>query len=150
YTARYLPERQAMQYAERRPKGLDLAISILAAGLVEQPSRVVDGVIQSRGLILDELAARARSAVSVDPELAPLNASVSNARERFAHLMLRSVQGVDPVPRSVLDRARQEKEDAERILAQRSVSVRTELERARVGFSEIRNALPLRSVLLSF
>jgi CHAT domain-containing protein/tetratricopeptide (TPR) repeat protein len=150
YTVRYLPERQAMEYAQKRPKGLDLALSIVAAGLAGQSSRVVDSVIQSRGVILDELGARARSATTSDPELAPLNAAVSNARERLANLMLRSFQGEDPVPRALLDRTRQEKEDAERALAERSIAVRTELERARVGLAEVRSVLPAQSVLVSF
>ena len=62
FTVRYLPERQALAYADARPKGLDVALSIVAAGGGEPPSPVFDGVLQSRSLILDEIASRARSA----------------------------------------------------------------------------------------
>ena len=91
FTVRYLPERQALAYADARPKGLDVALSIVAAGGVEQPSHVFDSVLQSRSLILDEIASRARSAAGSDPELAVLNTAVVAARQRFANLMLRSV-----------------------------------------------------------
>ena len=103
-----------MVYAMKRPKGLDLALSIVAAGHGAEPSSVVDAVIQSRGVILDELAARARSTAGSDPELASLNATLFAARQRFANLMLRSVQDGDSVRRELLDAARRQKEDAER------------------------------------
>ena len=150
FTIRYLPERQAMAYAARRPRGLDLALSIVAAGLAVDSSAAVDSVVQSRGIILDELAARARDAASGDPELAPLNASVTAARERFANLMLRSFEGEGSVPRALLDGARQQKEEADRALAERSVAARTESARARIGLQDIRRALPADTALVSF
>ena len=139
-----------MAYAARRPRGLDLALSILSIGHATDSYAAIDAVIQSRGVVLDELAARARSAGGSDPELASLSASVTAARERFANLMLRSLQGEDSVPRAVLDEARQQKEEAERSLAERSAAVRSELARARVGRDEVRRALPAGSALVSF
>ena len=59
FTIRYLPERQAMAYAARRPRGLDLALSVVASGHTDKSAAVFDTVIRSRGVILDELAARA-------------------------------------------------------------------------------------------
>ena len=94
FTVRYLPERQAMTYAAKRPKGLDLALSIIAAGSAADPSPVFEAVIQSRGVILDELAARARL-TTADPASSTLNASLVSSRQRFANLMLRSLQGED-------------------------------------------------------
>src|SRR4029078_967135 len=58
FTVRDLPERQAMAYAAKRPRGLDLALSVTAAALPNDASRVFDSVIRSRGVVLDELAAR--------------------------------------------------------------------------------------------
>ena len=58
FTVRYLPERQAMAYAAKRPRGLDLALSVTAAAVPNDASRVFDSVIRSRGVVLDELAAR--------------------------------------------------------------------------------------------
>ena len=150
FTIRYLPERQALAYAAKRPRGLDLALSIAAAGHAPDPAVVLDAVIQSRGVILDELAARAKSAVGADPALASLNAAVAAARERFANLMLRSFEGGEAVPRTLLDDARQQKEDAERALAERSVAARTEVTRAQIGVRSVREALPADTALVSF
>jgi len=149
-TIRYLPERQALAYAAKRPRGLDLALSIAAAGQVADASPLIDSVIQSRGVILDELAARARNVVDADPNLAPVVAAVTSARERFANVMLRSLEGDSPVPRALLEETRQRKEEAERVLAERSVTARTESARARIGLVELRRALPAGAALVSF
>jgi CHAT domain-containing protein/tetratricopeptide (TPR) repeat protein len=150
FTVRYLPERQAMAYAAKRPRGLDLALSILAAGHVTDPSGVLDALVQSRGVILDELAARAQSAAGSVPEVASLNTTVVAARQRFANLMLRSLQDDASVSLALLDKARQEKEGAERALAEQSASARTELSRGSVGLEEIRRAILADSALVSF
>ena len=92
FTIRYLPERQAMAYAARRPRGLDLALSIVAGGHADDAAAVFDAVIRSRGVILDELAARAQSAAAPGTAVASLNKAMAAARERFANLMMRSIQ----------------------------------------------------------
>jgi CHAT domain-containing protein len=150
FTVRYLPERQALAYAAKRPKGLDLALSVVAAGQAPDAAGVFESVVQSRALILDELAARAQATAAVDPDLASLNAALVSARQRFANLMVRSLQGVEPVPRPLLDQARQEKEDAERAIAERSASARADLAHARAGLDDVRGALPSESALVSF
>jgi len=150
YTIRYLPERQAMLYSNKHPRGLDLALSILAAGQVRDSSRLFDAVIQSRGVILDELAARAQFSTGAAAGAAPLAALLTVARERFANLVLRSLQADESVPRALLDEVRQQKEDAERTMAERSAAARTDLARARAGLDDVRQALPSQSVLVSF
>jgi CHAT domain-containing protein len=150
FTIRYLPERQAMTYAAKRPRGLDLALSILSTGHATDTTAAIDAVIQTRAVVLDELAARARSSDGSDPALAALHASVVAVQQRFANLMLRSLQGEESVSRAVLDEARQQKEEAERSLAERSAAVRSEIAHARVGLDEVRRALPKGAVLVSF
>ena len=150
FTVRYLPERQALTYADWRAKGLDVALSVIAARSVDEPARVLDGVIQSRSVILDEMAARARSAVSSDPALTTLNATLVAARQRFANLTLRSAYEGDAVQRAMLNEARQQKENAERALADRSVAVRADLVQSTLGIEAIRRALPPNSALVSF
>lgn len=150
FTIRYLPERQAMAYASKRPQALDLTVSMAAIGRPSDPAPAYDAVIQSRGIVLDELAARARSTTSIDPQLAALNVALDAARQRFANLMLRTLQGGDPIPRAILDQARQQKEDAERELAGRSAAVQAELTRARAGLAGVRAALPTQSAMVSF
>jgi len=139
FTVRYLPERQAMAYAAKRPRGLDLALSIAASGDVPDSARLFDAVIQSRGVILEELAARNRAVQDPDPQVSSLKARADAARQRFANLVVRSLE--EPVPRALLDEARQQKEGAERNLAERSVEARAELAQASTGLESVSRAL---------
>ena len=73
---RTLPERQALLYASRRPKGLDILLSI---ALAEPGARrdALDSVIRSRALVFDEMAARRRAVSQTrDPEIARLSTSL--------------------------------------------------------------------------
>jgi len=148
FTVRYLPERQAMAYAAKRPRGLDLALSVTAAAVPADASRVFDSVIRSRGVILDELAARQFASNSGSTQGAAVNTAAIAARQRFANLVVRSL--LEPVPRTLLDDARQQKEDAERVLAERTVEGRVEAVRASSGVDEVKRALPQDTVLVSF
>ena len=148
FTVRYLPERQAMTYAARRPQGLDLALTITATTSVENLTAVFDALIRSRGVVLDEFAARPRAGSYSDPSVTALVDAVTASRQRFANLVVRSLQ--EPVPRAMLDDARRQKEDAERALAERSVETRAELTRLSAGAADVRRALPGGSVLVSF
>ena len=151
FTIRYLPERQAMAYAAARPHGLDLALSIAVVDRALDAAPVFDAEIRSRGVILDELAARARSTSGpADAQLAALNARLTAARQRFATLMLRSLEGTDTVPPRLIDESRQQKEDAERAMAERSIAAREEAKRAQTGLDDVRDALPAGSAVVSF
>jgi len=150
YTVRYLPERLATLYVAQRASGLDVALSIVAADHDLRPSDAFDALIQSRGVVLDELAARAQSTISPDPALAALNASLTTNRERFANLMLRSLREDGSVPRAALDDARQKMEESERALAERSAEVQWELARVHARIDDVRRALPPHSALVSF
>jgi CHAT domain-containing protein len=147
FTVRYLPERVALAYAARRPRGLDLALSA-ALSAPDHRADVLDALIRSRGLVLDELAARAHMLRAAGPQMSAAAQRAQQARQRFANLLVRSLD--DPVDRSVMDKARQEKEDAERSLAEESASERAEISRVAVGLEEVRRALPAGSVLVSF
>lgn len=148
FTVRYLPERQAMAYAAKRPRGLDLALSVTATAGPTDVSRIFDSLIRSRGVVLDELAARHLASFSHTARGANITAAATAARQRFANLVVRSL--IEPVPRPVLEDARKQKEDAERLLAERSVEGRAELARASTGIDEVRRALPPRTALVSF
>jgi CHAT domain-containing protein/tetratricopeptide (TPR) repeat protein len=142
-TVRYLPERQALAYAARRPHALDLAIS-LAHGS-DQMAPIYDAVIQSRGVVLDALVSRSPAVHSNVPGATSLHASATRARERYANLVIRSLQ--DPVSPAVLETARREKEEAERALVESSVDA---LMPTGVGFRDVRDALAAGSALVSF
>jgi CHAT domain-containing protein/tetratricopeptide (TPR) repeat protein len=147
FTVRYLPERQAMTYAARRPQGLDLALTITAAKSAGDLTPVLDAVIRSRGIVLDEFAARPRAGSNSDPALKALVDAVTESRQRFANLVVRSLQ--EPVPRAMLDDARRQKEEAERALAERSAETRAELTRLSAGAADVRRALPAGAALVS-
>jgi CHAT domain-containing protein len=186
FTVRYLPERQAMAYAAKRARALDLTLSIAAldrpsAAALDRPAaaasdarassqhdvranserdvragsehdaalaRIFDAVIRSRGVILDELAARAVAVDTSDPTAAPVLAAAAKARQRYADLVVRSLR--EDVARSLLDEAREQKEEAERTLAERSIAAYAELSRARTGLDDVRGALPADAALVSF
>ena len=147
FTARYLPERVALAYAARRPRGLDLALSAALAA-PDRRADVLDALIRSRRLILDELAARAHTLRTTGSQRSATSQRAQQARQRFANLLVRSLDA--PVALSLMDQARQEKEDAERALAEESASERAEIARVAVGLDEVRRALPAGSVLVSF
>ena len=138
-----------MEFAATRLGGLDLVLSIVAAGKVNDASNVLDQIVRSRGVILDELAARTRVTAAGDPALATLTKSLASARERYASLMLRTFEGA-AVDSALLDGARREKESAEEALAEQSAAARAELAEARAGFRDIQRALPQGSALVSF
>jgi CHAT domain-containing protein len=148
-TLGYLSERQALEYATSRPRGLDLALS-----LVEQPeqsTRALDALIRGRSLTLDEIGARRRLiANQTSGSLAPLWTSLSSARQRFANLVVRGPGSQTQAQYAALvDEARREKEQAERVLAEQSAAFRSEQARAEIGVDRVRAALPPNTALVS-
>jgi CHAT domain-containing protein/Tfp pilus assembly protein PilF len=147
YTLRYLPERQALAYAGRRTRALDV---LLSGGITDPSTRVtaLDELVQSRGVLLDEFAARARTMPTTDADLRGLREEAQSARMRFANLVVRSLR--EPVDRQLLDAARERKEEAERALAERSADARAEAARTAAGIREVREALPPGTAVVSF
>jgi CHAT domain-containing protein len=149
-TIRDLPERQALAFADTRPKGLDVALSVLAADPRRNPVSVYDALIHSRGVVLDELASRKHANVTTDAATAALIASLGGARQRYANLMLRASEDPGAVPRERLDAARLEREAAERAVASRSAAAREEQVRTAAGLAAIRGELGTGAALVSF
>ena len=150
YTARYLPDRQAMAYASKRPHGLDLALSAIAGSHTTDAAPIADAMVRSRGVVLDELAARAHARATSDPAVSALNASLLAARQRFANLMLRSLRGEDAVAPNVLDAARRDKESAERASADNTAAGSLDRAVTNAGLADVQRALPDASALVSF
>ena len=142
-----LPERQSLQYALSRPKGLDLVLSI-AAIEPRAATTALDEAIRSRALVLDEMAARRGARPTGDPGLW---SAVVSARQRLAHLLVRG-PGDLPVARytALVDDARRDSETAESKLAEQSTQFREELSRARIGLGEVAAAIPPDAALVSF
>ncbi len=150
-TARTMAERQALSYASVRASGLDLMLSLAARGLgSESRARVWDGMIRSRALVLDEMAARHR-AIAGASQIGRLAQELAAAHQRLANLMVRGPSQESPeLYRHLLDEARQDKDKAERSLAEGSVAFQRDLERSRTGLAEITSALPPDTGLVAF
>ncbi len=146
-TIRDLPERQALAFADSRPKGLDVALSVLAADRGRDAAPVYDALIRSRGVVLDELASRKHAGDGLDGTLL---AELAGARQRYANLMMRAAQNPTAVPRERLEAARLEREAAERTAAARSAAAREEQARTAAGLGDIRASLAPRTALVSF
>ena len=151
FNMRSLPERRALELAAARPRGLDLALSIAAQR--DRPSSVdasavFDALIRSRGLILDELAARTRATSTTDEGSEALT-RLRDARARYATLVARAATG-GSVDAAALESAKSAKEDAEAAAAAESADTRSELARARLGLVDVQSSLPHDAALVAF
>lgn len=144
---RSLPERQSLNYARRRPRGLDVLLS-LADTSTPASITALDRVIRGRAVIMDEMASRQRAG-SLDA-IAPLRAELASARQRLANLIVRGPGARPPSDYArLVERTRSEVETLETKMAERSLPFRVELARARVGVSEVRAALGSAAALVS-
>jgi CHAT domain-containing protein/tetratricopeptide (TPR) repeat protein len=158
-----LSEREALAYARERASGLDLALTLAVQKTPQEKTQekpatqetthdMWSAVVRSRALVLDEMAARHRTvSSSADPQMAQLAETLTSARERLARLVVRG-PGSEPPERyhKLLDETRQEKERAERALAERSQTFRVELARAKIGFGDVAAALPSEAALVAY
>ncbi len=152
-TIRDLPERVALGYAAARPRGLDVALSILAAGQATRADadRVFSELVQSRAAVLDEIAARHRTPDDESAELANVRATLAAARQRLANVVVRGPESMALERYNALvERARLQKEEAEQALAEKSARFRDELARSRIGSNEIRAGLSPGAALVAF
>ena len=145
---RSLPERQSLNYAAVRPKGLDLVLSLTLSSS-EAADSAMDGVVRGRAMVLDEMATRRRTQQT--PTDDPVRNAFMTAQQRLANLVVRGPDQLSAAQYAIaLDNARAESERAEQTLAERSAEFRAERSRAQLGLDDVRAALPSDSVLLSF
>jgi CHAT domain-containing protein/tetratricopeptide (TPR) repeat protein len=153
-TLRYLPEREGISYAARRPSGLNLALTLTAqssSARIGDVDRVYEAVIQNRALVFDEIAARQQAAATAPlGDGAALWTAWVSARQRVANLSVRTDQRASASQLSVLQQARRDAERAERALAAESSIFSAEQRRDTVTLTDIRHALPPRAALISF
>jgi len=152
---RTMPERAALAYAASRPSGGRLALSVLSS--VPHPDsetlvRVWDSLVRSRTLVLDEMTTRMRAASQEhDPGAKRLIENLNAARRRLANLIVAGPGDMTASAyRKAVESARESNENAERALGAKSVAFNRDRERARVGFHEVRSALPPGSALVSY
>ncbi|HET9951816.1 MAG TPA: CHAT domain-containing tetratricopeptide repeat protein [Candidatus Eisenbacteria bacterium] len=127
-----LSERQALAYAAVGPTGLDVALSLIASPAEGRKSdavrRVWDEFIQTRTLVLDEMAARHRALVeeNADDATASAGRALEGARQRLANLLVRGRLEETPERyQAILRTARLEMERAERELGRLSAGSRS-------------------------
>ena len=150
---RALPEREALMYAANRPIGLDIALTLLSrlAPRVETTRAVLDALIRSRAVVLDEMASRQRSVAGVaDVDVRRLTEALTAKREQLARLLVRGPGEPRASYRDDLERARRERDSAERALAERSLEFRQEQRERHFGYAELVSVLPADSALVAF
>lgn len=147
-TVRFLPERQAMVYADARVRALDLALSS-GGDEPNAPLVLLDALIRSRAVVLDALSERrqrsARLANAPDED-----AKLRAARERLATLNARTVLGDELIPLSILDDARRQRDELEAEALEQGRGASSRVFSVQVGLGEVRRVLPLDSALVSF
>jgi CHAT domain-containing protein/tetratricopeptide (TPR) repeat protein len=148
-----LPERQALDYASVIPSATDLLV--LISSREEDASfraAALDAVVQSRALVLDEMARRRRALPTRDdPEVGSLLTDLARESRILANLAIRGPDGLDPARyQGLLVEARERKEEVERRLADRSGEFRRELAMQESGLSAVRAELPAGSAMISY
>jgi CHAT domain-containing protein len=151
-TARGAPERQALRYSAERRSSLDLALSIAAN--LRDPALVEagwDALIRSRGVVLDEMAARHRLAAQGDASLRESFDAYRAAAERLVNVLLRG-PGAASIEqyRQKTAELRSAEEAAERRVAAASETIRAALAERELGLREVAAALPDGATLVAF
>ena len=152
FTVRTVEERQALQYASVKMTSLDTALSLAPDGSADDRRATWDSVIRTRGIVLDEMAARRRAIhQSNDPALPALLSSLTAARSELAKL---AVQGRGRLSNAEydakLESARARVEQMAGTLAVSSAAYRLDLARQHSGFDEVRAALPPGAALIAW
>ena len=147
---RSLPERQALNYAAARPRGLNLLFS-LSHSVAEAIPPALDSLIRSRGLVLGAIAARQSAGRASIAPTDPLWIAFNSAQQRLANLMVRGPRQMSSTQYlEVVEAARRDSESAERALTDRSAEFRAERSRALTGLDDVKAALPPDAALVSF
>ncbi|HET9358729.1 MAG TPA: CHAT domain-containing protein [Vicinamibacterales bacterium] len=147
---RYLPERQSLNYAATRPRGLDLILSLTPYS-PDASAIAFDELIRSRALVLDEMATGRAAGRTTAEEMAPLRAELALARQRLANLVVRGPGDLAPAAYvTLVEEARQASERAERALAEQSAAFRVELTQSQIGLDEVKASLPADSAVVAY
>jgi CHAT domain-containing protein/tetratricopeptide (TPR) repeat protein len=155
-TAQGLSEGDALRFARERGGAIDVLVTLLATsrkGALPSgaTARAWDQVVRSRAMVLDEMASRHRYVADHgDGDVARRARVLSVARSRLAGLLGRLPESGAVAYREQVERAYEEKEAAERALAEASAPFRKQQERSRVGLAEVLASLPGNAALLAY
>ncbi|MGB3861400.1 MAG: CHAT domain-containing tetratricopeptide repeat protein [Candidatus Aminicenantaceae bacterium] len=153
-----LSERQALAYSSAESLGSDLDICLslavkLPRNVERNAEKAWDSIIRSRAILLDEMGARHRIvAKTTDLEITALAESLNSARQRLANLIIRGHSACELVDsyQKLVTQTRNEKDQAERALAEASVAFREATELSRAGLEEVKVSLPPGFALVAF
>jgi CHAT domain-containing protein/tetratricopeptide (TPR) repeat protein len=146
--ARTFSERRAMRLASIRSKGLDVAMTIALQGDSEPAAarRAWDAVVRSRSLLLDETAARHRTAAAAaDPGTRELAADLARTRAQLANLAYDG-SVADPLYAELTTR----KESIEERLARTHDAVARELQNERIGLEQVLGSLERDDAVVAY
>ena len=147
--ARVLPERQALRYYEQRPRGLDVALSVLTRypdKLAGNTANIYQEMVRSRALVADEMARRQKNLnANNDPEIARLLKELDQARSD-----LLAMEQAKQDNSEAMQQATQRMEKIESDLALRSAALRNDERVNAVRLEDLRHSLPPHSVLISY
>jgi len=147
--ARTLPERQALAYYDQRPRGLDIALSVLTHHPDLPSINIYQEVVRSRALVADEMARRQKNLnANNDPEVARLLKEMDQARADL--LVLEQATSDKQDNREAITQATNRMEKIERELAERSAALRNDERVSAVRLEDVRHSLPVHSALISF
>ncbi len=144
-----LPERQALALSARTPRSLDLALTVPFEDHFERVVSMINTVIASRGLVLDELGARRLGALESDTAGVRLEEQYREASGRLASLMVRGhgSQSAE-LYRQLIAEAEHDREQAERALGDRASAHRGRMQR--IGIKQVDSALAKGAAIVSF
>jgi len=152
FMAQGLSEDEALAFERIRNTGLDVMLEIASgpAGVDDaERARILDAVVRSRLVVLDELADENRALPRDDARVEPQVRELVEARLALSRALVEGLRdGV--APDSSVAAAHRRREAAERALAERSVAFRQNAGRAHAGLESIRHALPEGGALVSF
>jgi CHAT domain-containing protein/Tfp pilus assembly protein PilF len=147
-----LPEREALLFAGRRPRPLDVAVAIaLGAGDAAALETAWTAIVRSRAMVLDEMAGRHKTArESVDPATRDTWKKLDAARRQLANLVVRGPGAAPARYPEEFASARRAVESLERELAKESAATSKRLESTTASIPELARALPDRSALVAY
>jgi len=153
-TVRTVDERHALQYSSLHTASMDTALSVAVqpGATAAEQAQVWDALIRSRALVLDEMSARYRSIHNTsDAEVTGLARKVADARSQITKAVLQGPGAASPAEyKKKLELVRGQLDATEQQLAVASTGFRYERDQRRVGFAEVRTALPSGSSLVAF
>ncbi len=148
-TASLLSAREALRYERVRASGLDCVLSLLArrnGPTARDVERAWDTIVRSRALVLDEMIARRRVMhADAGPRVFERARDLDAARNRLAHAVT-----VESAGDHELARLQEDRDTAERALAEESAAFEKSLTERRVGFEAVRASLPPASALVAY